>query len=56
MRGVKLWRLAMARVVTGLNSTSAGKAPKLELGMMRVKARWGRMKRGREGRDSSMSN
>ena len=32
------WRLAMARVVTGLNGTVAGKAPKLELGVTRVKA------------------
>ena len=30
LRGVKWWRLAMARVVTGLNGTVAGKALKLE--------------------------
>ena len=33
-----------------------GKIPKLELGVMRVKAGWGRMEMGREGRDASMRN
>ena len=40
----------------GLNSTAAGKAPKLELDMMRVKAGWGRLGRQREGRDASTRN
>ena len=44
------------RAVTGLNGTAAGKAPKLEVGVMRVKAGWGRLERGHEGGDTSMSN
>ena len=46
----------MARVVTGLNGTVAGKAPKLELGVTRVKAGWGRLERGCEGGDASTRN
>ena len=56
LRGVKWWRLATARAVTGLNGTAAGKAPKLELGVMRVKAGWGQLERGAEGGDVSMRN
>ena len=44
--GVKWWMLAMTRAVTGLNGTVAGKAPKLELDVTRVKAGWGRLGRG----------
>ena len=55
-RGVKWWRLATARAVTGLNGTALGKAPKLELDVMQVKAGWGWLERGREGRDTSMRN
>ena len=46
----------MARVVTGLNGTTVGKAPKLDLGVTRVKAGWGRPERGREGGDTSTRN
>ena len=52
-RGVKWWRLAMAWAVTGLNGTMVGKAPKLELGMTRVKVGWGWLERGHEGGDAS---
>ena len=45
-RGVKWWRLTTVRVVTGLNGMTAGKAPKLELGVTRVKAGWGRLEGG----------
>ena len=44
------------RAMMGLNGTVAGKAPKLELGLAVIKARWGRLERGREGRDASISN
>ena len=53
---VKLWRLATMRAVMSLNGTVAGKAPKLELGVTRVKAGWGRLYRGPEGEDASMRN
>ena len=55
-RGVKWWRLATAWAVMGLNGTAAGKAPKLELDMTRVKAGWGQLERGRKGGDVSMRN
>ena len=44
------------RAVTGLNGIVVGKAPKLELGVTRVKAGWGRLERGRQGRDASTRN
>ena len=56
MRGVKWWRLATAWAVMGLNGTVAGKAPKLELGVMRVKVGSGRLEKGREGIDVSTRN
>ena len=46
----------MARAVTGLKGTAVGKAPKLELDVMRVKAGLGRLERGREGGDASTRN
>ena len=55
-RGVKWWRLATAWAVMGLNGTTMGKAPKLDLGVMRVKVGWGQPERGREGRDASTRN
>ena len=48
--------MATARAMTGLNGTAAGKAPKLELDVMRVKAGWGRLERGHEGEDASTRN
>jgi len=56
LREVKWWRLATTRAVMVHNGTVAGKAPKLELGLAVIKARWGRLERGREGRDASMRN
>ena len=38
----------MARAVMGLNGTVAGKAPKLELGVMRIKVGWGQLETGME--------
>ena len=46
----------MVWVVTGLNGTVAGKAPKLKLGMTLVKAGWGRLERRGEGGDASTRN
>jgi len=46
----------MARVKMGLNGMAAGKAPKLELGITRVKVGWGWLERGHEGGDASMRN
>ena len=43
---MKWWRLATAWAVTDLNGIAAGKAPKLELGVTRVKAGWGQLERG----------
>ena len=46
----------MARAVMGLNGMTAGKAPKLELDVMRVMAGWGRLERGHEGGDARTRN
>ena len=53
---MKWWRLATTLAALGLNDTAVGKAPKLELGMTRVKAWWGWLERGHEGEDASMRN
>ena len=42
--------------MTGLNGTAASKAPKLELGRAAIKAGWGQLERGHEGKDASTRN
>ena len=46
----------MTQVAMGLNGMTVDKAPKLELGVTRVKVVWGRLERGREGGDASTRN
>ena len=55
-RRMKWWRLATTWAAMGLNGTTAGKAPKLELDVTRVKTGWGWLERGHEGRDTSTRN
>ena len=48
--------LAWGKVVETGHDAGGGKIPKLELGVTRVKARWGQLERGREGGDASTRN
>ena len=46
LRGVKWWRLAMARAVTGLNGVVAGRSSKIEARLSRNQSGMGAARKG----------